>query len=1053
MKPSRTGTDMSRGFHATTVRRPVALLVAFVTLIVIGVIAYARIPLQMMPGGLQATRYGVWVNHPGSSAQENEQKVTRILEDQFRTLPDLKDLWSRSGDDSVYLRVSFNGDADLDLAKAELRDRIERARPQLPETVERINVWANDDGDPPIMFFALTVAERSDDTDFLIEEKVQRRLEAIDGVSRVQIWGMLDDSIRILLDEDKVRAAQLDIGNLIQRLSSDNFTQPLGEVTDGGRRFLLRSDMRFTSFDQVAEYPIGDGLRIGDVARVERVKTIRERLTRIDGEAAYWGIVQKEGTGNVVAIAERIHAAIADIDTDPALAGQFKLNVFFDQAKFIQNSLNRLRETALWGGGLAILVLFLFLRRLRMTLCVALAIPVSSLLSIAYEYFTGGSFNVLTMTGLTLGIGMLVDNSVVVIENIARLRAQGRSGKEAAVEGVRDVGLAIALATLTSVVVFLPLIFMGKHPMMRVMLGALGLPLCTSLLFSLLVALVFLPVITSRILGARPAAVTKVGSWLEPIAALPVRALAAVIGTLRAAGHFAMVALFWIEKGLVKVLTPLRWILALGLIALAGSRVRFLPELQGTTEQMQSFGIPAGSLEGAMGSIISGIVLAVVAAGLLAFGLPRWRRRASAAPARPTHFAPRGTSILAWLQDGNRALLGWTLDHRMLASLFSLIALLTILYPQNNMTMAAFGNEEDTTQLDIDIWLEDNFTFAEASAEMRRYEELLEDYREEFEFDHIVSSFSPRGGEVELRWADRQDPEYLEELRERLRTILPKYAGHEVTLASEQQIGNASRQFVWFELRGTSAEALEQYGREAMEILQGVPGLTDVTSSLETSPEQVRLVLDPEASHTYGVTADMALRNVAWVLRGQSLPRYHEEGREVPFIMEYDTENYAGLDTLRDLQVFTGEGVVPLSSFAEITFERGRRQIRRYNGQTTFHIQARLEDPNRQLQAVDAGYTALEQLDLPRGFSLGRDSSVRVQQEEEMQEMKNALLLSIVLVFLLMGILFESLLLPVSVLTTIPFAYLGAIWTLYLTGTVMDSVGMDRRSSSSSASW
>jgi len=1044
MKSTDPRTDMQNGFHAGAVRRPIALLVMLATLILIGGIAYSRIPLQMLPGGFEATRYSVWVSHPDSSAQENEEKVARVLEEQFRTLPNLVSdkLYSNSSDDGVRLRVAFNGNADLQLAKAELRDRIERARPLLPDSVQRIHVWANDDGDPPIMFFALTAKEQNKDTDYLIDERIQAPLEAIDGVSQVQIWGTLADSIRILLNEEQVRAHQLNIGDLIQRMARDNFTLPLGEITDGRRRFLLRSDMRFESLEQIAAYPIGGGLRLSDVASVERVKTIRERVTRIDGAHAYWGIIQKESTGNVVEITERIDKVLAGFKDDPKLAGNFDATVFFSQAKFIQNSLGRLRSTALWGGGLAALVLLLFLRRVRMTLCVALAIPVSALLSIAFEYFTGGSFNVLTMAGLTLGIGMLVDNSVVVIENITRLRVAGRSGREAAVEGVREVGLAIALATLTSVVVFLPLIFMGSNPVLRIMLGALGIPLCTSLLFSLLVALVFLPVSTSRILGSRPAAAVRVGGWIAPLLNAPVRALALAIGALRFAGHAITRAVFFVNRITLAVLTPLRWVLAIGLLGLAAWRVQTLSPILGTAKQgLDPFGIPTQGVQAAQGSLWTGVVFVMLAAGLAIFGLPRWRGRPSRSPAAPENFAPEGTSIIQWLQAGNRSLLGWTLNHRVFASVLAVLAFASVGIPISNMPIAAFGQEEDTTSLDVRVSLEDNFTFAEASQEMAYYEQFLEGYREEFGFEHMISRFNPGGGEVGMRWAEQQDPDYLNEIRFKLRQTLPKYPGHRVRLSSEQQLGSTSKQFVWFQLRGTNAEALESYGQQAIELLEAVPGLTDVSTALEAAPEQVRLEIDPEAAHSYGVTADTALRNVAWVLRGANLPRFHEEGREVPLIMEYDTERLAGLDTLRDLQVFNGEGIVPLSAFTDLSFARGARSIRRTNGKTTFNIQARLTDPNRQLEIVDAGYAALDALDMPRGFSLGRDDSARSRQRQETGEMLSAVTLSIVLVFLLMAILFESLLLPISVLTTIPFAVLGAMWCMFITGTVMDSVG------------
>ncbi|MCP3916759.1 MAG: efflux RND transporter permease subunit [bacterium] len=1038
---AKNDKNVRPGFHATTVRRPVGLLVIFLTLIVIGLIAYSRIPLQLLPSGLQGNNLTIWVNHPGSSASENEEKVARVLEEQFRTLPDLEYIWSRSGEGNVRLGVKFNGDSSMDLSKAELRDRIERARPLLPDTVDRINVWSFDDGEPPIMFFAILVEDRGEDTDWLVENRVQRALEGVDGVSRAEIWGLLDDSIRILLDEDRVRAANMDIGALIRRLSSDNFTQPLGEVTDGGRRFLLRSDMRFRSFDDVENYPIGDGLRIGDVATVERVKTIRERLTRIDGRSAYYGMVQRESSANVVAVAKRIHTVMDGFEDDPELAGKVGVEVFFDQAKFIKNSLDRLKNTALWGGGLAVLVLFMFLRRVRMTLCVALSIPVSALLAVAWEHFTGGTFNVLTMTGLTLGIGMLVDNSVVVIENIARLRGAGKSPHAAAIGGVRDVGLAIALATMTSVVVFLPLIFMGDDPTMRTMLSALGMPLCMSLLFSLLVALVFLPVITARIMGNRPAIAEKSSSWLAPIARIPVQILALVVAGLRFSMHASLRGAFYVQRGLVAVLSPLR-LVAVGALAYGvWWRLGDKPALEGLEARMDGLGIPTAGVDAALSAQTGAVALAVIAAALFLLALPRLRRRPAAPPELPSQYLPRGGSILGWMQNGNRTLLAWTLDHRMLASLLGVVAFCTILIPMGNMTLTAFGQDDDTTEIEIDVDMENNFTFAETSEEMKRYEDFLEPYREKWGFAHVVTRFRPGDGEIELRWDERQDPDDLQELRRTLRRIMPRYAGHELRFSREQQLGSAQRQYVHFQLRGPNAQVLESYGKQAIDVLSRVGGLTDVTSPLENSPEQVRLDFDNESAYRYGVTSDIALQNISWALRGAQLPRYQEAGREIPFIIEYDDEELAGLDTLRDLEVWTGETVVPLSAFAKVRFEPSRRSIFRWNGQTTFNIQARVDDPNRQGELVAAGYAALDGLDMPRGFSLGRDQSVIVRQEEEMRTMKHALLLSIVLVFLLMGILFESLMLPLSVLTTIPFAVLGALWTLFLTGTVMDSVG------------
>ncbi|MEM8709746.1 MAG: efflux RND transporter permease subunit [Planctomycetota bacterium] len=1031
----------NRGFFGTTVSRPIAMGVIFVTLVLLGTIAYSRIPLQLLPGGIQGSRFTVVVPNPGSTAQENVDKVARVLYEQFSTLPGIDNISSRSSSGSVRVRVQYDGEADIDLAKAELRDRIERARPDLPDTVDEIFVWASDDGDMPIMWFAIVADERSDDIATLIDKRVQKALEGVDGVSRVSIWGLLDESIRIFLDEDKVMAAQLDIGDLIRRLNSDNFAQPLGEVSDGGKEFLLRSDMRFKDLDDIRNYPVRPGLKLGQLATVERVNSVRDRITRINGGYAYYGMVQKEGSANVVAVGERLEEVMEGFQDDPRLGGRLKAEVFFNQASFIKSSLERLESTALQGGALAVLVLFLFLRRARMTLCVALCIPVSALIAIAFEAAQGGSFNVLTMTGLTLAIGMLVDNAVVVIESIARQRSLGESPKRAAVLGARDVGLAVSLATMTSVVVFLPLIFMGGQRLSTFM-KAIFSPLCASLIFSLIVALCFIPTSAARVIGERPSWIQRIADKLALLASAPTRAFAYVVGAARVVIYGMFRALYAFEKVVLSVFgSPLAILAAAGVGFLAYRALVDVRSLSDLTQSLEGVGAPDGTT-GAV-SALEGTVRFIAGASMVAFlvALPLLRRRAQAPPPPPAAFVPAGDSVIAWVQALNRSLLRWTLDHRLLACVLGFLVMLTIVIPAKNSTLTAFGEDEDTSELSFDVDLEDNFTLGEASDEMQRYEDFVADLKEEMGFENVVARFDSDGGDIDLRWKERLDPKVLEKHRTELRQKLPKFAGHDVSFSGDLETVESSKQFVSFELRGPDPDQLAVLGREAVDILEKVPGLTDVKSSAEDAPDQLLLEVDGDTAFSYGLDSQSALQNVGWALRGAQLPRFQEEERETPLLIEYDDTAYAGLDTLKDLSVWGENGAVPLATFSTIRFEPSPSTIRRRNGQISFQVTARVSDPTRQAELVEEGYAALDGLDMPRGFELGRDSSVVVQGLEEMRDVKNAALLSVVLVFLLMGILFESLLLPISVLFTIPFAILGAFWTLFLTDTPMDTIG------------
>jgi HAE1 family hydrophobic/amphiphilic exporter-1 len=1031
-------------FFGALVRRPVMLFTLCLTLVVIGIVTWVRIPVQMMPDGIVEPGLQVFVQNIGASAPENEEQVARVLEEELRTIQGIQDIDSSARQDSVMASVHFQATTDMNLAKAEVRDRVERARPKFPRTVSEISIWSWSESDMPVMFFALMHPGDSPRTDFLVKEVIQRRLEAVDGVGKVDVWGLLDDSRRILLDEQKVKAAHLDLGALIRRLSSDNFALPMGEIEDGGRRILLRADMRFRSIEEIEGYPIGNGLKLGDIAHVEDVKTVRDSLFRIDGRYAYFGQIQKDGQANVVETCKRLQKELAELEQDPQLGGEFQFLPIFDQGQFISTSLGQLENTAIEGGLLAVVILFIFLWRVRLTLLVATAIPLSVLFALAWIYFRGGSFNVLTMTGFTLALGMLVDDAIVVIENITRLRAQGASKREAVVRGTGDVALAVGLSTLTTVVVFMPLMFMSENPTVKILFGELGLPLCISMLFSLVVSMVFLPVAAEPLLEAHKIGAGRVARALQPLVELPGRALELVLRGLRASAHALLRALHPLQRGMLRLLTPLRWLVAAGALLLALWVARHYLGLARATTDVDAFGqgLPSAA------RLLPGLLVfgALVAALLALCGLPRWRARAAAAPAPPAASPRHFRSVIDAVVAGNGALLAWSLRHRVAASLLSLLCVFSVVVPVQHMQVAAFGEDDNRTRFVFQVVLEDNFTLAQASDEMQRYETLIEPRRADYGFDHLAARFSRSGGQIRLFFDHPQSKQHFDRLSKELQHGLPRFPGHKLVFTDSEagSSGAASRltSEVSFLLQGPSSEELARLAPQAIALLKAVPGLSSVSPPLENERRQVRLKLDQEIAQKLGIDSQTALQNVAWALRGFQLAPYQEPGREVPLIIEYDGTADAGLSTLRRMEIRSGNSTVPLTSIATLGFEDGQRTIYRHNGQSTLTLRAKLDNPANAQEAYKGGLRALEGLDLPRGFSVAREDSLLQRQDEELSAIKSAALLAFGLVFIVMAITFESLALPCAIIFTVPlYAGIGAYWTLYLTGTAMNSVG------------
>ena len=1026
------------GFHARLVRRPVGTLVIFATLLVVGLIAYQRIPIQLLPSGYNEPSLWMWISNPGASAQENEELVARVIEEQLRTISGIEDLRSYSESDVVRMRLSFAGNADMKVAKAEVRDRLERAQPSLPVTAQTPQVWSESSDTLPITFFGIRLAGEQERRDHLMEKVVKPRLEAVQGVGKVTIWGVLQDSVRILLDEDKVTAAGIDIGEVIRRLANDNFALPMGELRDGGRELIVRSDMRFQTPEEIGEYPVGNGLKLKDLGRVARVKAVQDQLSRIDGAPAYYGMATKDSQSNVVETSENFRAAIEELEQDPKLAGDVAFMLFFLQGDMIQSALAQLKNTALQGGLLAIIVLLIFLRRLRLTLCVAMSIPVSALLAIAWEYFTGGTFNVLTMTGITLATGMLVDNAVVVVENIARLHREGMTPTEAAAQGAREIALAITLATLTTVVVFMPLIFMTDQAALRVLFGSMGLPLSIALLASLLLAVVFTPVVVARMLGKRTREVGRVGRALDVIGRIPVRCVAHTVGLVRWLWHRFLTGLYGLNWLFVRVLAPLRWVLAPAAIAAAGWAAWRGLSSEDVGATLAPFGTEVAS---AKGNLVPLVVAALVVAGVALFALKRWRRLPLRRPARPSSFVPGGHSLVDMITDMNHWLISWTLQHRLAATGLTVLVFLSILIPVTQMRVTAFGDDSSGDQLRFRVRLLGQFTLAEAQEELMVYEEFLESKREEYGFAHWSNRFDEDSARFGLHFDETKTGKEFEDLETSLKEDLPRVSGHRLRFYDENQSDGRSNTVARFTLLGPDSEVLEQLGVKAARLLERVPGLSQISTPLESAPDQIEVTIDRDLAHELGVSTRSVENSIAYALGGFPLPRFQEEGREIPFRIELDEEEVAGYSTLADLSVFGDQGAVALSSFAGLSFAKGARWIYRRNGKTSFTLEGKVEDPLQILAVTEAGHRALQELDMPRGYSVDRSDSAVRRQEEEFSELGKAFLLSVVLVFLLMGILFESVMLPFSVLFTIPFAILGSLWTLFLSGTAMDSMG------------
>ncbi len=487
------------------IRRHVTTLMLLVSLVVLGGVALLRLPLAFMPD-VEEPQLFVHVPYPNASPEQVERMIVRPLEDALGSLRGLRGMWSMCDQDGGRIRLNFDWSTDMNLARVEAWERIDRIRRDLPEDIGDITVgghWDSREADMPILEGRLSSPrDLSHDYDIL-ERRIVRPLERIPGVAQVRLDGVNPPEVRINLRPADLEFHGLDIRDVVRRLRASNFDMSLGRITDGGVRYTVRSLGSFRTVEQIRDLPLrADGIRLGDVADVVYSEPPLEYGRHLDGRFAVGITVTQESKANTVEVCAALQRRIAAMADDPELQGVDFL-VWFSQGKEIRETLGDLTFTGIFGAVLAALVLFLFLRRVSTTIVAVLCIPFSLIVTCGLVWAQGKTLNTLTLLGLIVGVGMLVDNAVVVMENIFRHRELGADRRTAALRGAKEVSTAVIAATLTSVIVFLPLVF-NKPSEMNIYLKELGITVCVTLLASLLVSQTLIPMATSWFIRSAP---------------------------------------------------------------------------------------------------------------------------------------------------------------------------------------------------------------------------------------------------------------------------------------------------------------------------------------------------------------------------------------------------------------------------------------------------------------------------------------------------------------------------------------------------------------------
>ena len=487
------------------VKRPITTLMTILSVLVIGWISLYRIPLLYIP---EISGHTLRVNVPykSSSPQEVEDLITLQVEDALGTVKHVETIESISTDVNSEVSLEFKMGTNMDLATLEVRDKIEQIRNDLPDEVDNIRIFRFKSGDLPVVEFSISIQGDITELFDIVEDVIKPKIQRINGVASVDVRGIEKKQLLVELDLDRLKSHNIDTYSLRRYLRTNNINVSAGDLVEGATKYKIRVIGAFQNVNEVASLPVNrKGIRLSDVADIRYDYSDKESYQRLNGRNAVKVRVMKSSDANMVAVAREIINTVNGIKVDPRMK-KLEMYVYRDRSQAILERLKNLRNAGLLGGVLVVVILFFFLRNVRSALIITAAIPISVLCTFCLMFlmrrFAGSevTLNIISLTGLMLAIGMMVDPAVVVLENIFRHKQEKNLGlREAAILGSKEVGVAVIAATATTICVFIPLVFLSKSRM-GVFMHDFGISICSALVSSLFVALTLIPLVASRFL-------------------------------------------------------------------------------------------------------------------------------------------------------------------------------------------------------------------------------------------------------------------------------------------------------------------------------------------------------------------------------------------------------------------------------------------------------------------------------------------------------------------------------------------------------------------------
>jgi len=904
-----------------SIKRPVFSVMLTLVIVAIGLVALSRLPIDLMPEITYPT-LNVSTSYQNTGPEEMEQLVTRPIEEAMSAVPGVEEVYSISSEGSSTVRVMFDWGVDLDAASDDIRERLDRVVPRLPEEVNRPMLRKFDPAQFPILILGVLSNLDPVQTRRIIDEQISYRIERIPGVASVDVWGGHQREIQINLYPDRIKALGLPLDQVINTIRQENIDTPAGIIEKGNYEVQVRIPGAYTNLDEIRNTVVAfrDNVPIllKEIASIDDTHQRITRIVRVNGIPGTRIAINKQSGKNTVAVAQGVLKEVERIERD---IPQIQMISVTDSSQYIKNAISNVSSAAIYGGILAVFVLLFFLTNIRSTLVIATAIPISIIATFALIYFGGFTLNIMTLGGLALGIGMLVDNAIVVLENIFRLQESGMPRFKAASVGTQEVSSAIVASTLTTLAVFLPMVFI--RGMAGIMFKQLAYVVSFALICSLFVALTLVPMLSSRIL--KPSDLKNPNS----------------------------------NRRLRKLANSIR-------------------------------------------------------------------------------------NFFSQLEDGYKKLLHYSLDHRTLvmgvagALLLGSIALISLVGSE-------FMPSTDEGEVRVSVEMEVGTKLDLMDEKIKIVTDIIR--AEVPEVEDLEESFGGGGwrrgansGSVTVNLKpDRSRSS--QEIANALRPALENIPGVIIrTRASGGMFffrGSGSEERVQIEIRGFDLDTSEELAQQVKNVTENVEGITDVRLSRDVGNPEELFHIDRQSAADMKLTVSQIGSTLQTVLSGSQASMYREGGYEYRILVKVKDSEYMDIDDILDLTLTNSDGEqVSLRNVVDVRSRRGPVRIERRDRERIVNITADYE--GKDLGTIQNDIRrGLRSVPVPRDFSIAFTGDFE-EQQKAFRELLTSIILAILLVYMIMAMLYESIRDPFIVMFSVPMAVIGVVLMLFLTNTTFN---------------